>query len=1023
MRPLKLTIEGFSCFREKQELDFSSLDLFAISGPTGAGKSSLLDAMIFALYGKVPRVGKNYSECISLGKDRLAVTLDFRVGERSYRVARIGKRKGSGSAQLEELIPGDDESKPLADQVREVDRQVEALLGLGYDAFTQAVVLPQNEFAQFLKSEPRERQKILSSLLRLDVYERMKKRAGEFASKLAASIKAYERRLMEDYAGATPQAVEGLAAKLDEIGKQNRARQKELDKAEKAFDLLKLHYEKSKDLDQQRTLLKKLDGLEPAMRVAEKRLLLARRAAPLLPLLDAAKGADEQAAESEARRSDQQKTVAKAERAVEQRTEKLEVAKAAASEVPALNKRIRALDELKGAIKAAESAEKKLSEAAEAKKKHEADRDGRQKELAKAKKDLAAQEKAIAELKAAVSAVGYDPARAKKLDAWRDRATQLSEQREQLLKATQSASAAEQRAARAKKDADEASERLRETEAQYEVATKAFKELEDAVRASEAEHSAFSLRTHLKVGEPCPVCEQSVAKLPSKGRLPKVESLKERCEAARPKLDALRARREEETRATSRIVATAEKSAEGARESREGVEELTTALSRLETKIDDGLGEIVGGRKSVPIEVRVREAVEAESDLREKFEAAESKRDEALERHATLERAKEKVDAAISGLDDKVASASTRIEELREEIDQIAADVRKVTKRPDPLVEREELAARCKALEDAVGTLEDELEELNRTLHAEQATAKEIQRQLDEQKKIAVRKRKEADAALEEAEFRSEKNVREAVIVAAEQKRLEKDIETHQRDTHAARQRIEELQKVLGDHLVTQSEYADGERRFQQLRTVHDEGIGLEASLKEQASELKRKLASAQDLTKRLEQERLECRQYDQLATDLRSDRFQEFILREAFAELVARASERLFKLSSRYTLAMADGEFDVLDRDNAGERRSARTLSGGETFLASLALALELSEQVQRAAGAVALDSLFIDEGFGSLDAEALDIATDAIQSLPQGGRMVGLITHISELTARLDSRVVVEKRPDGSRVRVEAG
>jgi exonuclease SbcC len=119
----------------------------------------------------------------------------------------------------------------------------------------------------------------------------------------------------------------------------------------------------------------------------------------------------------------------------------------------------------------------------------------------------------------------------------------------------------------------------------------------------------------------------------------------------------------------------------------------------------------------------------------------------------------------------------------------------------------------------------------------------------------------------------------------------------------------------------------------------------------------------------------------------------------------------------------MQDGDFDVIDRDNAGERRSAKTLSGGETFLASLALALELSEQVQRAAGAVALDSLFIDEGFGSLDPEALDIATDALQSLPQGGRMVGIITHIPELTARLDTRVVVEKRAEGSRLRVEAG
>jgi exonuclease SbcC len=110
-----------------------------------------------------------------------------------------------------------------------------------------------------------------------------------------------------------------------------------------------------------------------------------------------------------------------------------------------------------------------------------------------------------------------------------------------------------------------------------------------------------------------------------------------------------------------------------------------------------------------------------------------------------------------------------------------------------------------------------------------------------------------------------------------------------------------------------------------------------------------------------------------------------------------------------------------VLDHDNARERRSASTLSGGETFLASLALALELSEQVQRASGAVPLESLFIDEGFGTLDPETLDVVAGALESLPTGGRMVGVITHLPELTERLPARVRVLKSADGSRLSVE--
>ena len=111
--------------------------------------------------------------------------------------------------------------------------------------------------------------------------------------------------------------------------------------------------------------------------------------------------------------------------------------------------------------------------------------------------------------------------------------------------------------------------------------------------------------------------------------------------------------------------------------------------------------------------------------------------------------------------------------------------------------------------------------------------------------------------------------------------------------------------------------------------------------------------------------------------------------------------------------------EVDALD--NAGERRRAETLSGGETFLASLALALELSEQVQRAAGSVPLGSLFIDEGFGSLDSETLDTVAGAVESLQAGGRMVGIITHIVELTERLPARLVVEKTAAGAKVSVQ--
>jgi DNA repair protein SbcC/Rad50 len=126
--------------------------------------------------------------------------------------------------------------------------------------------------------------------------------------------------------------------------------------------------------------------------------------------------------------------------------------------------------------------------------------------------------------------------------------------------------------------------------------------------------------------------------------------------------------------------------------------------------------------------------------------------------------------------------------------------------------------------------------------------------------------------------------------------------------------------------------------------------------------------------------------------------------------------------ISNRYTLEWEESEFYVVDHDNAGERRRADTLSGGETFMASLCLALQLSETVLQASGALQMDSLFIDEGFGTLDIDSLSEVTDAIEALGQhGDRLIGVISHRAELTDRLPGLIRVDKGMGESRWVVE--
>ena len=209
MRPLRLEIEGFTSFRERVVLDFESLDLFAITGPTGAGKSSLIDALVFALYGQVPRVGKEYRQLLSHGSERANVRLDFAVGNDRFRVVRTIRATGPAPTRLERVHPGPPErTEALADRVTEIEKQVERIVGLDYDAFTRSVVLPQGQFDAFLKGEAKERRKILVALLNLHVYERMQEAANRRAGDARREADFIGGQLGSDYAEATPASLE-----------------------------------------------------------------------------------------------------------------------------------------------------------------------------------------------------------------------------------------------------------------------------------------------------------------------------------------------------------------------------------------------------------------------------------------------------------------------------------------------------------------------------------------------------------------------------------------------------------------------------------------------------------------------------------------------------------------------------------------------------------------------------------------------------------------------------------------------
>src|SRR5262245_33091706 len=178
-----MEVSGFTAFRDPASVDFADLDVFAISGPTGSGKSSLLDAMTYALYGRVERVGDRVSQLISQGQPRMAVSLEFEVGHERYKVTRSTPARGATKIMLERA--GSDgawvQAGEGADRVRDAERLIIERVGLSYDGFTRSVLLPQGRFQEFLVGDPRKRRDILTELLGLALFRRMAERAGGIA--------------------------------------------------------------------------------------------------------------------------------------------------------------------------------------------------------------------------------------------------------------------------------------------------------------------------------------------------------------------------------------------------------------------------------------------------------------------------------------------------------------------------------------------------------------------------------------------------------------------------------------------------------------------------------------------------------------------------------------------------------------------------------------------------------------------------------------------------------------------------
>ncbi|WP_168699506.1 AAA family ATPase [Gordonia paraffinivorans] len=985
MRLHRLRIRAFGPFADEVVIDFDELGadgLFLLHGHTGAGKTTVLDAVAFALYGRVPGARDTTRR---LRSDHAApdqapeVELEATIGSRRLRITRTpeyerpkkrgeGMRKINATASLAWL----DGSGPDLTRIPDVGEAVVRLLGMSADQFFQVVLLPQGDFARFLRAHPDEREALLEKLFDTerfgDIEDWLRDRARESATRLAEHAAAVERVAGQIVAiSGVPAPAEAdfewaqgcldaAREAAERTGAELTAAQAAAEQAEAAHrDALRAEDLRRRGA-QARDRLAQLDEGAETLAEADRARRLALRAAPIAHLADdhdrlTAEVAEKTVAADRAREAlaelaegrplcesdcDDATLVAAVDRWAEEsgRWEPL------ARRVAERPRTVADIDELEEAIAAAEREAAGIRELLDA--------------------APARREEAVTALREAEELRAQAPRLRAERDATR-RTLQAFDDRDQVL----------DQLAKAERDLLDAREKHT-----------AAREHQLDLRERRLAGMASELARGLVDGEPCVVCGSPDHPAPAAGDEEQVGEADEKRAAA-----------DEQAASAIRSIAESE----------------VIALKERRANLDAVIGDAD------------RVATKAELDrLAADLAAAER----AAARTPTLREAVERIDAEIAGrrsaladLDSAQSARRERLSGLRESLSALDAEVAEATGGRIGVDERRrelaELCARARRLREARRDAEqarrrlDEVADRLATACAEAgfATVEDVRAALVPPAQIQAWERMREDAATLRAaseETLADPEVREALEAPAV------DVERLAADLAAARSRRDE---------AAQRNSVAVQRRTDLDRYVADFWNVLDAlaPIQERHAEL----SGLADL--------VGGRGQNSRRMSLRS-----YVLAARLDEVLVAASGRLREMSSgRYEFVHSDTAavrgrrrglgIEVRD-EYTGAVRPTSTLSGGETFFASLALALGLADVVSAESGGRVLDTIFIDEGFGTLDPEALDLVMGVLDDLRSGGRVVGVVSHVDELRARIPSQLHVVRRENGSTLRVQS-
>jgi exonuclease SbcC len=1022
-------------------LDFSELgEVFLVCGPTGSGKTTIFDAMAYALYGSVPSTRDN-ADLIShfaAEAEEVGVAFEFSAGggltPQRWRVERkpqrtVAKKRGEGSTErpAEAAIYRWREPEgwlPLSDKVNGVGERVAALLGLSADEFSKIVLLPQGQFQRFLEMDSGERARILEKLFPVDTHGAVSELARQKSADAKRDAQLLDARA-EELAAALGDEPEARAAALEEAAALALAGERD---ARTALDAARLADQGAKaearlwhEREEARKAADALNARADDMEGRRAALYRAEAAQAIRAELEAEERLATGRTEEEARRADADAALAalkalEGEQLLREEEASALAAKAALAE--------RALGEAEARAQAWERYEKacgQLTEARAALAQADAKLDaGRAREQSLAA-GLASLESGLRD--------GADLAaeRAAAQAAAEAAAATLARCRERDGLAAELAACDEDSAA-ALAELDHKSAQLAAAEERLAL-----------LRAAEERDASRRLAALLMPGEPCPVCGSTEHPAPAVA----IDPASARAALLDPAIAPTSAREAAQASSGPSIADKQEvPSATGLKTAEAGAK----ALQQEEAKAQARLESARARASSLSISLAEKSGL-PESALAEAGQASARAALDGLARKeqenlgllkAIGERRKELEDSRVdlAGLAGQVSRASAFAAAAAAAADEAAQASGEKDPRPGLLSLREELAGlrlRLPQVREALEAYRHDVTEAER----KRADADERICRLVREESGA---RSRAEAALEAAGFKGKEAWHAALMDKEELRRAKDELAAYDGARVAAGARLEAAERALAglaarggppDLEGFEAALEEASAAYEAARQAADEASALARDAGGALAELVKTRAKRAELGSRLDGLVSLARLLNGETAGRRLS-FKNFALASYFGLVSKSASLRLRDMSDgRYDLRVAEGrasgqgrvglELEVLD-SYTGRARPAASLSGGEKFLCAISLALGLSDVIVRSAGGAALDSIFIDEGFGSLDEDALDRAMAALDRV-RGDRMIGIVSHVSELRSRIPSRVEVVKTRRGSSLELFGG